>query len=1332
MMTRYLITLFLGFCAILPGCRRETQDDSHPMARVLNEIGSQDVNNICEDQYGFIWISSKHGLFRYDGNNYLFFSHDNSSQESISSTYVNQVFSDSKGRIWAATQKGVDHFDYETGVFTHHPLAEANNYSVAIFENNHNEILAFTNRSIFKLNEESGVFEKKAIVNNPSANSIHKCSNGDFWILPTGTAQFNCFDSEAAISETIWNDSGIYSSASNGEKIIFRDQDGLGMFNMYSKSFETLPPALQAPVFSNAFFLACPNDTTLFIQTPGDCWIWNSNKGELVNWADRNSPFEIQDAQPFHSFLFMDSHGDLWTGDGAGGFQHINRELDGTERFMSTLNGRDNKVIVQKDLLWTIVNNRTLEAYSTSDGVIATCDLPTLTGVSGVYQLYDSWFEEVLVSCASSVFAFKRQGDGLSLTKRWQVESGQRLSSIVLNGEGQIWGYGGRGDIYRASMDGDVMERFNISNPFGSFSATTSLLMDTGEIIFAIHNEGLIQINPANGQFKPIEILPGNPQLYVPSLYEDKEGFLWIATTEHGLFKYNLGNGEMEQVPAFKGDWICYVGEDREGSIMVCTDKQIFRKDADGDGFVTVWEVPDGIPDYALSFLVLPEISYCKTSSAYLRFHPTEASYQDLSDKFKEIDICNGNDLIKILWDKDGSFSYKPQNKLTTFRILIPDPLFHRVRIDNSIQVKKDKGKWNNLYSHEFSLYDLNYGGNTVHLRAKNLYNDVSGKEVSLNIFRKRPPLLSIPAQLLYFLIAGVLLFYIARILRQLRHKREEARMFQHQYEMEQKVKMEGMDFFANISHEFRTPLTLISGASDALKSSGDKDQNKLLRVIQRNTRRMLMLVNQLLDFNKIEHDALPLSVSDTDISGLTEDIVHSFSFSAEEKNINLECFGFEEKLTGWLDSDKYEKILYNLLSNALKFTPEGTITVEGGVITPARVGEIFSLSPDSLNEGDWLMVKVSDSGIGIPKEMVEKIFDRFVEAHASAGGAGIGLYYSKALVKRHHGQIKAFSGGDLDDSSQKGSTFVFAVPIDKSAYSGKELAENSQTIRQDRFVIPAGSEEKEAKKLPEDSLDLTDENRPKVLIVDDDVEIVQYLKDLLSHDYKVLACFNATTGYSLIQKENPDIIISDILMPEIDGLKFCAMIKNNIEMSHISVILLTAKAGMEDQIKGLDLGADAYIAKPFNPDYLKAVIRNILSKRKRLREMFASGARTADMEGSADFLPAGDKILMDRLYDLMEQNLSSGTLDIQEATRTLGLSRTKFFFKVKALTGMSPNEYFKSFRLNKAMEMIVEGKTKLAVIADLTGFSTSGHFASSFKKQFGKLPSDINKTKTN
>ena len=159
-MTRYLITLFLGFCAILPGCRRETQDDSHPMARVLNEIGSQDVNNICEDQYGFIWISSKHGLFRYDGNNYLFFSHDNSSQESISSTYVNQVFSDSKGRIWAATQKGVDHFDYETGVFTHHPLAEANNYSVAIFENNHNEILAFTNRSIFKLNEESGVFEK--------------------------------------------------------------------------------------------------------------------------------------------------------------------------------------------------------------------------------------------------------------------------------------------------------------------------------------------------------------------------------------------------------------------------------------------------------------------------------------------------------------------------------------------------------------------------------------------------------------------------------------------------------------------------------------------------------------------------------------------------------------------------------------------------------------------------------------------------------------------------------------------------------------------------------------------------------------------------------------------------------------------------------------------------------------------------------------------------------------------------------------------------------------------------------------------------------------------
>lgn len=1318
-MSHKFLAWLLISCSMLLSCSRETKSEYAPIARVLNEIGSQDVNNICEDQYGFMWISSKHGLFRYDGNNYLFFSHDNADRTSISSTYVNQVFCDSKGRIWAATQKGVDHFDYDAGVFTHHPLSEANNYAVAIVENDRNEILAFTNKSIFKLNEESGVFEKIAITNNTTTGSIHKCKNGDFWILTWGAAEFNRFDSEAMISETIRNDSGILLSASNGEKIIFRDQDGLGVFNMCSKSFETLPLALQDPVLSDARFLACPDDTTLFIQTREDFWIWNSQKNELILGADRNSPYQIRDRQPFHTFLFMDSHGNLWTGDGTGGARQINREQDGTERFMSTLNGRDNKVIVQKDLLWTIVDNRVLELYSISDNRIATCDLPTLTGLNGTYQLYDAVFGEVLVTCGGSVFSIKRQGDGLSLKDRWNVGSGHLLSSIAMDNEGQIWGYGRWGDIHHTSPGGRELEQFVINNPFGPSSATASIVMDTGEIIFAIHNGGLIQINPANGQFKPIEILPGNPQLYVPSLYEDKDGVLWVATTEHGLFKCDIIKGDVEQMPEFKDDWICYVGEDREKNIIVCTDKKIFRMDADGAGFVNIWEVPNGIPDYALSFLELPGRSYCKTSSAYLRFQPMMESYQNLSDKINEIDVCNGNELISILRSKGGSFYFKPQNKLTTFRILIPEPLSYPARIDDCIQVKNKNGSWNDLYSHEFLLYNLNYGNNHIRLRTKNLYTGVPGEEVYLNLFRKRPLLLSIVAQLLYLLIAGILLFNIVRTLQELRHKKEEA-----------KLKMEGMDFFANISHEFRTPLTLISGASDALKSNGAKDQSKPLHVIQRNTQRMLMLVNQLLDFNKIEHDALPLAVSETNISSLTEDIVLAFSYGAEEKNIKLECFGFEDNVSGWIDCDKYEKILYNLLSNALKFTSEGSITVDGEVITPARVAETFALSPDILDEGNWLMVKVSDSGIGIPKEMVAKIFDRFVEAKNTAGGVGIGLYYSNALVKRHHGFIKAFSGGDLDDSTQKGSTFVFAVPIDKSAYSDKEVADAPGVLRGD-FVLPVvGNGGEDASGHIEGNEGHDDENRPKLLIVDDDVEIVTYLKDLLSHDYQVRACFNATTGYGLVQKENPDIVISDILMPEIDGLKFCAMIKNNIEMSHIPVILLTAKAGSEDQIKGLDLGADAYIAKPFNPDYLKAVIRNILSKRKRLREMFASSAGKADMEGSADFLPAGDKTFMDRLYDLMEQNISSGTLDIQEATKTLGLSRTKFFVKVKALTGLSPNEYFKSYRLNKAMEMIKEGKTKLSVIADLTGFSSSGHFASSFKSQFGKLPHEINGSK--
>lgn len=541
----------------------------------------------------------------------------------------------------------------------------------------------------------------------------------------------------------------------------------------------------------------------------------------------------------------------------------------------------------------------------------------------------------------------------------------------------------------------------------------------------------------------------------------------------------------------------------------------------------------------------------------------------------------------------------------------------------------------------------------------------------------------------------------------------------QQEKEQEKKVNQMNMSFFANISHEFRTPLTMISGPVTQLQESSGMtvEDKRLLNIVQRNIRRMLRLVNQLLDFNKLENDTLKLKVKPLDLIAQLKNLTDIFQVTANEKGVTFRTYGLEDSLMVWADEDKLDKVCFNLLSNAMKFTQAGG-KVEFGldVISRDEAMSFFALGDKDVDMR-YMKVVVKDSGQGIPEDQREKIFERYYQLDNQTRGGynwgtGIGLYLAKSLAQMHHGYLKA---GNRKDGP--GAEFTLIIPISESSYSESEKCnmEGGADIVNPYMMSSV--------KYTELSLPVSDNDRKKVLLVDDDADVIHYMKELLVPYYDVQSRFDADSAYTLMKEEAFDVVISDVVMPGKNGYELCCQIKDNIQISHIPVILLTAKATVEDQVQGLDCGADAYVTKPFEPQYLLALISSQLKNREKLRALLSEATDMDNLEENV--LSPQDNAFMSELYQLMEKELSNSELDVARMTEMLHISRTKFYYKVKGLTGENPSVFFKRYKLNRAAQLLGERKYNVSEIADMTGFSTLSHFSTSFKKQFGVSPSE-------
>ncbi len=520
--------------------------------------------------------------------------------------------------------------------------------------------------------------------------------------------------------------------------------------------------------------------------------------------------------------------------------------------------------------------------------------------------------------------------------------------------------------------------------------------------------------------------------------------------------------------------------------------------------------------------------------------------------------------------------------------------------------------------------------------------------------------------------------------------------------------------FFSNVSHEFRTPLTLIIGPLEDILSKEDlTEKNRVtMERMHRNAVRLLGLINQLLDLSKLDAGSMKLEMSESDILRFSRLITSSFQPLAERKNIQYKVDISAWDYATYFDMDKLEKILTNLLSNAFKYTPQG-----------GEVNCRISIESKGRNKDqDFLNIRISDSGPGIPAELLDKIFDRFYQVEGSwqrsGGGTGIGLSLTRELVGLQHGQIK------VESAEGRGSSFTIVIPLGKEHLAQQEYLIAEKEDLEDAGVanvvlVSGGYENRQTEDVGMEEKD----GKAKILVVEDSEDVRAHLHEHLEDQFSMLEAFDGEEGLSMATETIPDLVITDLMMPGMDGVELCRRLKTDERTSHIPVIMLTAKATVESRIEGLETGADAYMTKPFNMRELLTRLKNLIEQRKQLRERFS---KETDLSPSDIAVTSVDERFLNKAIKIIEDNLGDCDFDVTAMTGEIGMSRMQLFRKLKALTGQTPSEFIRTIRLKRAAQLLRKKFGNVAEITYEVGFNNLSYFAKCFRELYGVSPSEF------
>jgi len=1297
-----------------------------------HELVSSMINHLYQDRYGYVWIATENGINRYDGNHFVCYQ----TPDSIYNQYVSTINEDRIGNLWIGTIVGLERLDRESERFVSVPIYKdqvmQNVFVSSILQRKNGELWAATSQTGIAVADSANI--NQISIDNQLSQSIYSShinvlfedNDEKVWVGTETEGLFFCTSRHLPLvpvytisGERIFNISSICSDKS-GNLFVGTLDNGVYVKYAASDYFQSLTNTMK----SNECHLVKTIE-------------WNENTNSIMIGTDGNGVFyyKIGMATPermilnglptninqlkIHDFL-LDQNDNVWIGmyqKGVLFIPHDNEEISyigpnvpqtniiGSSSVMTLAFNQDKHLWVgtDNDGLYELIPDTTARRFSVKEVAhFSTNQHASQTQIPRVimdmafygHQLWLASYNQGLVRFNTQSHLFQSVSLGPNVTKR--------LSSIQYIPDKWLWitTYGSGTFRYNLKTD----EVTQVESIPGSLNVWATCIAISKEALWLGTSMGLHRIDkPESAKVFSTSVEFFKHEV-INTILCDSDTLLWVGT-RNGLYRYNVNTGRAKHYTVKDGlsnNIICGLQQDKLGNLWISTQKGLSFFNYERNSWA-VFNASDGLQGN--EFI---RQSCCADLSGNLFwggingisfFNPLNLEMHNEETLNLLLTSLKVNSKIQthIIDTKSFVFSYSDRNLEFSFSTFDFSSLTHT---RYKYRIKKLSNQWLNteLGQNEITLSNLSPGEYDFDVFA---VNDHGSSDVHTYHLIVTPP------WYLTWWACCIWVFLISlSILTVIKHRISRMHMKQSllQATHDEEVKEAKLETYANISHDIKTPMSLIMAPLGKLQQT-DPSNNSLYQMMYRNGRRIIKLIDQLLDVQTLDEGQFDIEFSSVDIVHLVEKISLDFTYEAQRKTINFTFKAPEHELMVWTDSSAVEKILLNLLSNAFKFTPDGgEIAIEIGY-------------HDSM-----IFISVSDTGIGMEKHDIKRIFDRFYRTNLSRSsemsGNGIGLNLSLALAKLLHGDLIAEQRTKHD-----GTRFVLTIPIGESHLQDNDL-QGSHRSQSEKELVNIDL-------LTPDVISLIDEVslaekkaevKTSILIVDDDEDMRSYLSQELSTRYAIFLAENGLKALNIAVRERPTLILSDIMMPRMNGIQLCKRIKQNIILNDTPFVLLTAKVKPEDRIEGLKYGADAYIEKPFNIDVLLATIANLIQKKRSL-EIAAVREENKLKQIEKREVDSPDDLLIKRVNSIINKELANADFNVSMLAESVGISRVHLNRKLTKLVNQTTSDYIRSIRIEQALELLAKGNKSISEVAYAVGYNSLSHFSNVFKQIHGQSP---------
>lgn len=1314
-----------------------------------NGLSNNKINTIYRDSQGFIWIGTSSGLCRYDGYTFKIYHPDTPADRPINGSYIDEIQEDNEGNLWIKTSGDYYIYRPETDILENDVPRRMKELGL---ESNPTKLLIDNNKNLWFYLSGKGVFRAS------------KQDNGKVKQVPEPAF------GKSTLSNFIDTPLGIVTIDESGVLRII-DPVTLKVTLTERHIADRLPPN-QSFTFTSVY----DRDGLLWIYSNEQLWLYDAGNHQWISERLPNGGKKL-----LINVLMQDKSGKIWVGRDHHGLEQVHKSADGI-RFIPVADNAEKNVnntvtVLYEDpanTLWIgtykkgvfyynestqkfslfpfpdvnrMIVSRNGEVWVGTDAAGLMSWNPTTGKITSYPDPHDGGNPPAITSLLETPDGSIYVGNFTRGLKRFingkfdHISTGSRLDSIytwalaISENNNNLWiGTLGSG-IFNYNPVTSAVKEYNVTNSGLASDYIVSIANGSDGMVYFATAVGVAVYNPTTQKITKLQSVSNNN---INEVFYDSRGLLWIASRE-GLQVYDPRRDTTHTIhlhddsaPSF----VLGIQEDMMGDIWVSEGSDLIHlspkfDDKTGEFSTTMqnYDPNDGLQNSDFnqrSFAMLPDGEILVGGLYGInRFNPAKITLNRSLPAVMFSALYIGGKEITPGEKIDGHVvlqsSLNKQRKIELWHGNTDFTLY--VATDNYVLPEKTtfyykleglNTDWQTTHLNNITYTNLPSGTYKLLVSAANNDNYRSVHPAELEIVVHPPFWATVWAKALYLILILTAVYVVYRMIRLREQRKFNEKRKEDALQKQEELNQLKFKFFTNVSHDLRTPLTLIvSPLESMIKDTSDPSKLKMLTMMRNNAMRLLNMVNQLLDFRKNEVAGLTLHLTEGDVIAFVHNVCQSFSMLSERNNVSLNFFSPLTSLYVKFDEDKLSKIMMNLLGNAFKFTPEG-----------GKVDVTLETS------GGNLIIKVADTGPGMRDKDKERIFERFYQADETGSpsnlGNGIGLSLVNEYVKLHNGNIRVV------DNIDNGSIFIVTLPIVRN--SAAALAPNAEQTPAPENATPANadnasgepkaaastSKETESAPQPTQKTSSANDSRPMALVVDDSADMLEFLKEGLSNDFHVITAPNGKVAMKLLSSVKPSIIITDLMMPEMDGVELCRQLKMNTDHASTPIIILTAKHDAQDKVEGLTIGADDYITKPFNLQLLLLRMKKLVALSKR------GASRTLiDPEPDSISITPLDERLVEKAVKFVVANIKRPDLSVEELSSHLGMSRVNLYKKLKSITGKTPIEFIRILRLKRGAQMLRESQLNVSEIAYQLGFNSPKYFSKYFKEEFGILPSD-------